>query len=661
MTRPVAQRLPEYLAARLSAKRREWGVQLIAAIVAVACLAGAAVLMRPTGPINEIRREHQLVPDPETLGSLPPDIALLGKLGTFRALAIDWASIRADRLQEQGKTYEAYQLHMTVCNLAPRFPTVWVNAAWNMAYNISVAQYTPEARWQWVQNGIKLLRGRGIKYNPKSVALYKELAWILWHKIGGYLDDEHLNYKKAFAVEMELVLGAPPVVIEDREYFDWFRKIVDAPRNLKVLIADDQDIARLVARLDDVKLKPDDSLLEFVARNLRPELRIEDLLKSAPSEGALRARRLQIVTDPEEENSLHRLLAAVRSHVLRERYRFNLDYMMGMMENEYGPLDWRNAFAHALYWSSWGDKQCRTHEASGISDKMNTARFVFFSLQSLIGRGKIILWPNFDDPFSSYIEMTPDTRFIPYLYDTYLRLGKELFSDHPKFKEGTPGPIYMNGFVTNMHNWIELLYLKGGRKNIEQAENYYAWLRENNPHPDGSTQEQYLLSLNEFVVGHTRDQLLTYKAVSAIIRSFIERALKQYSLGDSEAALASLRRARLAYEYWMKDTRVDPNERRWLQPPEVILRDQIEAYLKRQDIATLFKAKLWRALPLKQRQQTYDRLRSYFERLCESREPPWSTTRAFPEPPGMEEFRTQDTKHRGERREDIEQGERYKR
>ena len=166
MSRTTGYALPEHLAARRSAKRREWGVQACGVLVAVTCFIGAGLFI---GPVNEIRKEHQLVIDPETIKGLPPDIALLGKLGTFRALAIDWASIRADRLKEEGKTYEALQLHLTVCNLAPRFPAVWVNAAWNMAYNISVSQYSPEARWQWVQNGIKLLRDKGIQYNPKSV------------------------------------------------------------------------------------------------------------------------------------------------------------------------------------------------------------------------------------------------------------------------------------------------------------------------------------------------------------------------------------------------------------------------------------------------------------------------------------------------------------
>ena len=115
MSEALKYTLPEHLAARQSAKRREWGIQVAAVLVTVICLVAAGFLVRP---VNTIRQERQLVIDPRMTKGLPPDIALLGKLGTFRALAIDWASIRAERLKEEGKTYEALDLHETVCALA---------------------------------------------------------------------------------------------------------------------------------------------------------------------------------------------------------------------------------------------------------------------------------------------------------------------------------------------------------------------------------------------------------------------------------------------------------------------------------------------------------------------------------------------------------------
>ncbi len=658
MSQALNYKLPEHLAARRSAKRGEWTIQVVAASLAVLCFAGAGLFI---GPVNVARQEHQLVIDPDTIKGLPPDLALLGKLGTFRALAIDWASIRAERLKEEGKTYEALQLHETVCALAPRFPNVWVNAAWNMAYNISVMQYSPEARWQWVRNGIEILRDKGMQYNPKAVALYKELAWIYWHKIGDFLDDEHLNYKRALAVEMERVLGAPPIALTDEEYFDWFRRIVDAPRDLDRFLTNDKDVAALVSRLRGAELGPDESLLEFVARHIRPELQVSRLLKGGPSQDPLTAARLELLTDPEVVGPVERLLAVVRSKVLRERHHFDLDWMYSLMVEKYGPLDWRNAFSHSLYWSSLGNELSREHENIDVFDQRNNARFVFFSLQNLIMKGRITLWPDFDDPFSSYIELTPDTRYIPYLYHTYLRLGKEHFGDDPDFKEGTPGRIYMTGFVTAMHNWIELLYLEGGKENLEFAENFYAYLRKNNPHPDGSTQERYMVTLDQFMMGDLLNRLQTYKAASAFIRGFIQRGLKQFALGLTGAGVTSLVRARQSYDYWMIDTEVDINERRMMQEFPIIVRDEIETYVKHPRIAPLYKARLWKHLPLWQRQMTYDHLHAYFERLCEVLDPPWDVTLAFTEPPGMDDARRKEPDYRGApRREDVKQGELFR-
>jgi len=659
MSQVLDYSLPGHLAARRAAQRREWTVQVVAAATAAACLVGAGFLV---DPINRIRKEHQYVLDPDSMKGLPPNLELLGKLGTFRALAIDWAAIRAERLKDEGKTYEALQLHETICALAPRFPRVWTNAAWNMAYNISVMQYTPEARWMWVKNGIEILRDKGIQYNPKAVTLYKDLAWTYWHKIGDFMDDEHLNYKRALAVEMEQVLGPPPVTLSDKDYFDWFARIVNAPRDFAALLRDDPEAAALVAKLEAVSLKPDEALLEFVARHIRPELQASELLKAKSSEDLLTDRRLALLTDAQWKQPLDRLLAALRSKVLRERYKFDLDWMFDLMVYQYGPLDWRNAFSHAIYWASRGDKLSRGYDAVNINDQLNNARFVFYGLQKTIMQGRITLWPDFDDPFSSYIELTPDTRYIPYLYDAYMRLGKEHFGDHPDFKEGTPGPIYLRGFVTSMQEWIQLLYLEGGEANQTQAETYYRWLRENNREADGSVQYRYQQTMAEFVTGELLSTAGTYKAAGAVIRSFAQRALKQFALGLGKDGVQSLQRARNVYEYWTADTRKDINERRKMQPFIVIVRDEVENYLKHPNVAPLFKARLWRSLLRDQAganlaRMSYDHLSAYFERLCAALDPPWDVNVAFEAPPGMEEFRKRDVEYRGApRRDDVEQG-----
>ncbi|MCH7728408.1 MAG: PSD1 domain-containing protein, partial [Planctomycetes bacterium] len=387
------------------------------------------------------------------------------------------------------------------------------------------------------------------------------------------------------------------LAIEFRDTHHWSRKKLC---KTIVMSATYRQFSKVTRELRELDLHPDIILLEFVARHIRPELMAAQLLKDAPKADTPKSRRLELLTAENNIEPVDRLLAAVRSKILRERYRFDLDWMLDLMVNQYGPLDWRNAFAHSLYWSSWGDHYTEGQIGGSRADAMNTARFVFFSLQNLTTRGKMTLWPDFDDPFSSYLELTPDTRYIPYIYETYLRLGKKHFGDDPRFVEGTAGPNYAKGMVTNAHNWIELLYLEGGEENLEQAENYLAWLRKTNPHPDGSTQERYLVTLDEFVMGDLLAQLQTFRAAKGIIGSFIRKSLKQFALGLTEQGRASFGHAVQSYEYWMEDTKIDFNDRRKLQPPLLQLRDQIESFMQVPQYATLAKARLWNNLPLQQ-------------------------------------------------------------
>ena len=140
----------------------------------------------------------------------PPEVALGIAMGAFRGLFVNYLWLRATKLKEDGKFYEAIELSEAITRLQPRFPRVWSFHAWNMAYNISVATQTETERWQWVNAGIDLLRKEAIPRNPNDVLLHKELAWIFLHKIQGYTDDANRFYKREFAREWTIAIGPPP-------------------------------------------------------------------------------------------------------------------------------------------------------------------------------------------------------------------------------------------------------------------------------------------------------------------------------------------------------------------------------------------------------------------------------------------------------------------
>jgi hypothetical protein len=142
------------------------------------------------------------------LQNAPPVLALTTQaLGGFRGLISNFLWMRANDLQINDQYFEAAQLANWITDLEPHFAQVWVYEAWNMAYNISVKFTDFGDRWRWVENGIELLRDRGLVYNPDSTLIYRELGWFFQHKMGQNLDDANVYYKTAWAKEMTPFFG----------------------------------------------------------------------------------------------------------------------------------------------------------------------------------------------------------------------------------------------------------------------------------------------------------------------------------------------------------------------------------------------------------------------------------------------------------------------
>ncbi|WP_428387494.1 hypothetical protein [Mucisphaera sp.] len=279
-------------------------IQLISLITAAALLAGATMI---TPSINRQRLDLHLTYDIETGDDIPATYTLLAAgLGSFRGILANWAWYRIEMMKRDGELYEANQLARVITTLQPRFPQVWSFQAWNMAYNISVITKTPEERWDWVSKGIRLLREKGIPNNPTAIRLYRELAWILFHKMGQFSDDMNWYYKLQWAREWQEVLGAPTEGATAEEAANRIRPIAQAADRYLVFNRPPHE-ARMI--------------LEGFA-NDHPELKdtIDDLLDI----GAVRLRdRLQRVrTDilsiaREQDDQFDRVLELAEEQIVR--------------------------------------------------------------------------------------------------------------------------------------------------------------------------------------------------------------------------------------------------------------------------------------------------------------------------------------------------------
>lgn len=145
-------------------------------------------------------------------------------LGGFRGLIADLLWLRVSDLQERGRYFEVVQLADWITKLEPDSAEVWAFHGWNMAYNISIMFPDPPDRWRWIQNGLRLLRDEGLRYNPKNPRLFTELSMIFQHKIGGPLDDYSASYRWYYANAgmPDHGKGIPPVPDEMRaEALGW--------------------------------------------------------------------------------------------------------------------------------------------------------------------------------------------------------------------------------------------------------------------------------------------------------------------------------------------------------------------------------------------------------------------------------------------------------
>ena len=166
---------------------------------------------------------------------VPPALTfVMAGLGGFRGIVAEVLWFRVNTLQEAGRFMELVQLSDWITMLDPHAAEAWSYNAWNLAYNVSVVMLRPEDRLRWVQNGIALLRDKGLSFNPREARLYRELAWLYQNKIGDTLDEAHITYKLALAETMA------PFLHDDGT-------VNDTPENRARLGARRLDAARMVA------------------------------------------------------------------------------------------------------------------------------------------------------------------------------------------------------------------------------------------------------------------------------------------------------------------------------------------------------------------------------------------------------------------------------
>ena len=581
-------------------------VYIVSLAVLVLGLAGAGWL---TVPIDRHRHKWVLTYSQQMDTAAPPWVTLASAgLGSFRGLAVHALWYRADRLQSEGKYFDANQLAHLITTLQPRFPQVWSYQAWNMAYNISVATHTPQERWHWVNQGIALLRDKGIVYNPTAVGLYRELGWIYFHKFGKFMDDMHWYYRQQLAIQWHQLIGGVPPGATTQEVLDGFAMIVDAPDSIDLLIKDHPKTEMLLDRLRALGYGPDQSLLRQIGR-----VRMFGdwaAVRADPAQDDFDNRLARVLADPAWAGVVEPFLACLRKQVLKMDYHMDPLFMFELMER-YGPLDWRHPVSHGCYWSEmgvkmatgghvWGDR--RQLERMTEIDLLNTNRQTIHTMQELARSGKIAL-----DPLTGHVDLMPDPRFVP-AYDRAVELAKQ------RIDSGAFGYVGKESFDQGHENFLleamVVSYLYG---DTAQAQHYYKKVRNlYGQKPHNLASGRYRKTMAEFVTDQLRGNLEMMSSTSQFIHAMLNRAidggLAYNQLAVFERFIGLARLAHIRYQQDKAYQPAAPQGRLRLLPFDQVVTEAYLSYMGSSDISLLKRSRVWGNTPLTLKRRVVDRL-----------------------------------------------------
>ncbi len=518
-------------------------ITVLCILISLGLLVSASMLIEP---IHNDRQDIGMIEN-APLENAPPGLTFATvAMGAFRGLVVDWLWIRADKLKEEGQFFDAKQLAEWITALQPRFASVWDFQAWNMAYNISVT--FPESqcgeRWRWVKNGYELLRDKGIPTNPNRILLYRSLAWIYQHKIGGLTDNCRKYYIREMALSTRWVLGPNPTP-------EFFQALLETPEDISYIMDDPKAVSildRLVQYESSFESRTDvlDSWLNLVylTQNFSEDTQV-------------------LMQGNEEENTtLRKIDLFVRARQIREEWNLDIETMIEV-NDRYGPfrfddpnsrmpMDWENPHTHAIYWAHLG-LQRAGHDGDFTANEKNTDRIIAHSLQSLFRFGRIVFYPQENNQGVS-VFMLPDMRYFDVLdLEWKKRIEKYETSD----KRGATG---MKDGHRNLLRISVVNFYQAGQ--VEKAKEIYRQLRENYPRPEFN---QPMMS---FIQSSIREQLSSIDVHTATqwIITGLKQSMFRYALYEDEESFARERFAREIYDMYVKEYHFDDDNSRLALP-----------------------------------------------------------------------------------------------
>ena len=444
-----------------------------------------------------------------------------------------------------------------------------------------------------------LLRDQGIPLNPRGSQLHMELGWIFHNKIAGKGDKEHWYYKASLAREMQEFLGDMVGGRTTAAAVDLFRRVATAPATLDELVARVPAVARGLDLLAAHGAKPDEAFVRMLGRSLMQANSLDaKILGTGQQPVGDDATLLAAIRGDRETAAaiLDHLVPHLQRRVLEDRYRMDPAAMLAVMER-YGPLDWRHAEAHGIYWTEQGiaiGRQLRRREQT---NELLIIRSRLHMLAELMRTGRVDY-----DAATHRVDLLPDPRFAA-AYERALEEALALINSEAGVSAGEFGAAeeadLLDGYETFLNLAVILEYLYGDRAD---AAEHFVKLRMLADRLGRGADPMYADTIENFVAVRIAEVLaIDVSNLRQFLDAMIRRALLE---GLAKGNLAAFNRylavAEKAYE--KRYAAAEPNakfvlEEAKLPPFPEVVANSFAALMGQESLPVMERARIWAWAP----------------------------------------------------------------
>jgi hypothetical protein len=282
--------------------------------------------------------------------------------------------------------------------------------------------------------------------------------------------------------------------------------------------------------------------------------------------------------------------------VLEDRYRMDPRVMLAVMER-YGPLDWRHAEAHGIYWTEQGIAIGRGLRRREQTNELLIIRSRLHMLAELMRTGRVDY-----DAVTHRVDLLPDPRFAA-AYERALEEALALITSEEGVSAGEFGPAeeadLLDGYETFLNLAVILEYLYGDRAD---AETHFVKLRMLAERLGRGADPMYADTIETFVAVRIAEVLaIDVSNLRQFLDAMIRRGLRE---GLAKGNLAAFNRylsiAEAAYE--KRYAASDPDakfvlEEAKLPPFPEVVANSFAGLMGQEGMPVMERARIWSWAP----------------------------------------------------------------